>query len=161
MTGFIRGLFGKKQKAPESPKEAFFLDDDAAKSLGDLDFMRNPNTIRRTFPKSASSPEKKEFVQDISATEKVIVRSEGKILSAGGVKAKVAGSAQIQPKTIAKSSFTPTAPTAPAAPTPTFEPAAPTFQPQPKSQPAAAQQAKRSPDSSMDLFRKMAKDIKS
>jgi len=48
MTGFIRGLFGKKDN--NQPKEAFFLDSDSASSLGNVDFMRKPNTIKRSFP---------------------------------------------------------------------------------------------------------------
>ncbi len=60
MAGFF-GLFGNKTKyvdepmdmsAPE-PKEAFYLEPDDAKTLGDIDFMRTPITIRRTFPKTA------------------------------------------------------------------------------------------------------------
>ncbi len=58
MTGFIRGLFGgrKQQSAettikPQSASQAYFLDDDAAKTLGDIDYMRKSKQIRHTFPK--------------------------------------------------------------------------------------------------------------
>lgn len=55
MTGFIRGLFGGKKDKPAQPQasagSAFFLEADEAKSLGDLDYMRTPKPIRRTFPK--------------------------------------------------------------------------------------------------------------
>jgi hypothetical protein len=55
MTGFIRGLFGGKKDKPAQPSasagSSFFLEADEAKSLGDLDYMRTPKAIRRTFPK--------------------------------------------------------------------------------------------------------------
>ncbi len=51
MTGFIRGLFGKKDD--NQPKEAFFLDQDSASSLGDVDFMRKSKTVKRSYPKAA------------------------------------------------------------------------------------------------------------
>lgn len=157
MAGFLGGLFGGKDKGPEQPKEAFFLDDDSAKSLGDIEYMRKPSTVRRTFPKSVSSPEKKEYVQETSAMDKAYVQSQGTILSAGGVKPKMGGGSSIQPKKAeASSSFTPApTPEAPAAQpsTPTFEPSTPTFQAQ------AANKVKRSPDNGMDMFKKMAKDM--
>lgn len=51
MTGFIRGLFGKKDD--NQPKEAFFLDQDTASSLGNVDFMRKSKTVKRSYPKAA------------------------------------------------------------------------------------------------------------
>ncbi|ACB49371.1 unknown [Crocosphaera subtropica ATCC 51142] len=73
MAGFF-GLFsGRKAKfvdeqdnTPSQPqkKEAFFLDNDSAKTLGDTEFMRKPITIRRTFARGG------ELVQDISSLEK-------------------------------------------------------------------------------------------
>lgn len=72
MTGFIRGLFSKKKK-PEAPSNAFFLDDDSAKSLGNLDYMRTPNTVRRTFAKSLGSPEHKEYIQNVTAMSREVL----------------------------------------------------------------------------------------
>ena len=73
MAGFF-GLFsGRKAKFVDEPdttpvqpqrKEAFFLDNDAAKTLGDTEFMRKPITIKRTFAKGG------ELVQEISSMEK-------------------------------------------------------------------------------------------
>ena len=67
MAGFL-GLFsGRKAKfvdqqdnTPVEPqnKEAFFLDSDSAKTLGDTKFMRTPITIKRTFANGG------ELVQD-------------------------------------------------------------------------------------------------
>ncbi len=73
MAGFF-GLFsGRKAKFVDEPdttpvqpqkKEAFFLDNDEAKTLGDTKFMRTPITIKRTFAKGG------ELVQEISSMEK-------------------------------------------------------------------------------------------
>ena len=63
MAGFL-GLFGGKKEG----KEAFFLDNDESKSLGDIEYMRTPNTVRRTFAKKAGESEHKEFVQEVTAT---------------------------------------------------------------------------------------------
>lgn len=66
MAGFF-GLFGKKTKYVDDPtpvapdpkenNEAFFLDSDSAKTLGNIDFMRNPKVIRRSFPKTLKGKE--------------------------------------------------------------------------------------------------------
>ncbi|MCU0549374.1 MAG: hypothetical protein MUC48_08505 [Leptolyngbya sp. Prado105] len=91
MTGFIRGFFSKprsseapapvekpkKEKAIRSEKEsdAFFLDSDSAQTFGNLEYMRESKKIRRTFPKTLDSPAEKEFVQELSAMDRV---GEGK-----------------------------------------------------------------------------------
>lgn len=56
---------------PEAKKEeaSFFLDPDASSSLGDVQFMRRSNTIRRTFPGSADSPGEKEMVAEVASME--------------------------------------------------------------------------------------------
>ena len=47
--------------AKAAPKqESFFLDADASSSMGNVEFMRRSNTIRRTFPGTADSPGNKE-----------------------------------------------------------------------------------------------------
>ncbi|WP_228015069.1 hypothetical protein [Synechocystis salina] len=55
------GLFGKKARyvedtetppsAQPEKKEAFFLETDDAKSLGNAEYMRTPIKIKRSFPK--------------------------------------------------------------------------------------------------------------
>jgi hypothetical protein len=50
-------------------EDAFFLDPDAATSLGDVNFMRRSNTIRRTFPGNADSPGQKEMIQEVASME--------------------------------------------------------------------------------------------
>lgn len=56
---------------PAKPKqeEAFFLDSDASSSLGNVEFMRRSNRIRRTFPGNADSPGGKELVQEVASME--------------------------------------------------------------------------------------------
>jgi hypothetical protein len=84
--GFIKGLFGSKQsdksaadqtqpmsitsQRSQAPSDAFFLEPDAAKTLGDVDYMRAKKTIRRTFPKTVSAPEVKEVTVTISSNVK-------------------------------------------------------------------------------------------
>ncbi|MEB3354637.1 MAG: hypothetical protein VKM34_10480, partial [Cyanobacteriota bacterium] len=59
------------QDKPQAKKEAetFFLEPDAASSLGDVNFMRRSNTIRHTFPGTASSPGNKELVEEVASME--------------------------------------------------------------------------------------------
>lgn len=61
------------QPAPVSkPKQedtTFFLDSDASSSLGNVEFMRRSNRIRRTFPGNADSPGNKELVLEVASME--------------------------------------------------------------------------------------------
>jgi hypothetical protein len=59
---------------PKKDEETFFLDADAASSLGDVNFMRRPNTIRRTFPGNADSPGNKEMVAEVASMEAKLER---------------------------------------------------------------------------------------
>ncbi len=145
MAGFF-GLFNSKTKYVDeaetnegsaAPSEDFFLSPDEAKSLGDLDYMRKPITIRRTFPKTLSN-KTTERIRQISSLEETKV--------SGNQVVQQAQQSISQPKT--------TQPTQPAAAT-TAKPevAQPT-------QPAAASTERRSPDSNMDMFRNMARELK-
>lgn len=101
MAGFF-GLFGSKtkyvdetdtpsQSAPEQEsKEAFYLQPDEAKTLGNADFMRQPKRIKRTFPKTRSN-QSTELVQDISSLDKV------KASSSQGISPGSAAISQPQP----------------------------------------------------------------
>ena len=146
------GLFGgNKNKGPQS-KEAFFLSEDDAKSFGDIDFMRKEVVVRRTFAKKKGEVEEMESVKSISSST-----------------SKKVGEA-VTPTPSTYSFNTPVAPVAPAAPV-TPAPAAPAPAPA-ASEPAApaasapAPEApqepvvRRSPDTSMDMFRNMAKNIR-
>ena len=52
---------------PAKKEEAFFLDADSSSSMGDVQFMRRSNTIRHTFPGTASSPGGKELVEEVAS----------------------------------------------------------------------------------------------
>ncbi|MGL5510532.1 MAG: hypothetical protein ACRDB1_13005 [Microcoleaceae cyanobacterium] len=71
MTGFIRGLFGGNKANNNS--EAFFLDEDTAKGLGDVEFMRTPKTVKKSYPKAAGS------INVITGEEEVTVSSINKM----------------------------------------------------------------------------------
>jgi hypothetical protein len=58
-----------KAKKAKKAEDAYFLDPDASASMGDVNFMRRPNTIRRTFPGSADSPGQKEMIQEVASME--------------------------------------------------------------------------------------------
>jgi hypothetical protein len=63
---------------PKKAVEAVYLDPDEATSMGNVDFMRRSNTIRRTFPGSASSPGQKEMVAEVGSMEARVEKvSEG------------------------------------------------------------------------------------
>ena len=67
-----------KTPQPKKEVETFFLDADASSSMGNVDFMRRSNTIRRTFPGTADSPGNKEMVAEVASMESRLDRaSEG------------------------------------------------------------------------------------
>ena len=90
MTGFLRGLFKGKDNSDSEPKaeapkpakqkpipvqknsSAFFLDANEAQTYGDLDYMRASKKVKRTFPKTVDQPEEMEFVQEVSATKRIV-----------------------------------------------------------------------------------------
>ena len=73
-----------RKPAKEKPAE-FFLDADSSSSLGDVNYMRESKTIRRTFPGTADNPGTKEQVMEVAAeTGRLEKRSEG----LGGVEKK-------------------------------------------------------------------------
>ncbi|NCJ07273.1 hypothetical protein GS597_12305 [Synechococcales cyanobacterium C] len=120
MAGWFR-LFGSKSKrndenAKAQDAEAFFLDPDDAKSMGDIDYMRTVKAVRKTFPKTVSWGESFATVDEVSALNKVS--------SVDGVPITPSPSPEAAPEPIE---------------TPTFQ--------------------RRQTDSSMDVFRKMAKDL--
>ena len=63
-----------RTKKPKQEVETFFLDADASSSMGNVDFMRRSNTIRRTFPGSADSPGNKEMVAEVASMESRLER---------------------------------------------------------------------------------------
>ena len=69
-------------KPAKKQEEAFFLDADASSSMGNVEFMRRSNTIRHTFPGTASSPGDKELVEEVASME---MRREKATPGLGGV----------------------------------------------------------------------------
>lgn len=56
-----------RDEKPKKDETTFFLDADSSTSLGNVEYMRRSNTIRRTFPGSADSPGGKEFIQEVDS----------------------------------------------------------------------------------------------
>ena len=78
--GSTDGAFSvKKPKAekvaPSKEAGTFFLDPDAASTLGNVDYMRRPNTIRHTFPGNADNPGDKEMVQEVDSMKARVASS--------------------------------------------------------------------------------------
>jgi hypothetical protein len=142
MFGFIKSLFGSRNKSdnsmvPQKSKDAYFLDQDAASTLGDVDYMRATRSIKRTYAKTVDSPTEKATIKRVSSMN-------GKVYEEGESLPKPA----FQAPTQSTQTFS--------TPTPSFS--APTPAPtQPKADDAAQ---RRKSDSSMDMFRNMAKDIR-
>ncbi|MCP9889666.1 hypothetical protein KBY57_01165 [Cyanobium sp. Aljojuca 7D2] len=69
---------GNVPAQPKKEAETFFLDADASSSMGNVEFMRRSNTIRRTFPGTVDSPGNKEMVAEVASMEaKLEKMSEG------------------------------------------------------------------------------------
>ena len=142
------GLFGKKE---EGPKDPYFLSPDESKTYGDIDYMRTTKTVRRTFVKTVGNPEGGEVVSQVSSNK--MMKSSGNVAR------------KITPKTTSSSfsssfsSTTSSAPVTETTPEPKVEPTPAAVEettPAPKVQPTP----KPAQDTSMDMFRNMAKKIR-
>ena len=72
------GQQGLPKDRVKEKAEAFFLDSDDSSSYGNVDYMREAKTIRRTFPGSADNPGNKELVTKVDAMDVTIgTRSKG------------------------------------------------------------------------------------
>lgn len=140
MAGFFKGLFGGKGKnessaqpeanQPQQNTQAYYLNMDEARTYGDLNYMRTAKKIRRTFPKTVNN-EEMEMEKEVSAMN----------LVKGDLGTQV-------PKVSMGSTVTST-------------PASNTGNTSSTSVPTDAQAAeRRKSDSSLDMFRNMAKDIR-
>mgnify|MGYP001126009916 CR=1 FL=1 len=133
MTGFIKGLFGKKKNDEASTSDnsaaqqrgAYYLEPDDAKTFGDIDYMRTSKTVKRTFAKGDAR------VRQVSAMKEADMR-----------KTPPSSVESWQPKTQPKSE------------SPKSESKTSSFNS------TSNETKRRSPDSSMDMFRNMAKDIR-
>ncbi|NEP59433.1 MAG: hypothetical protein F6K31_20860 [Symploca sp. SIO2G7] len=124
------GLFGGKKNQAPQSQEPFFLSEDEAKTFGNIDYMRKEVVVRHTFARKKGQAEELESVKSISA-----------------LSSKQVGSGTKPASTSFSTSFTPSTPSTSASDKP-----APST--------ASAPVAKRTPDTSMDMFRNMAKKIR-
>lgn len=78
--GLFDGLFrgGKKAAGESKPTKAFFLDPDEAKTYGNIEYMRTPKSIKKTFPATGGSTEEVEVIELVSALEKVDLATQNK-----------------------------------------------------------------------------------
>jgi hypothetical protein len=130
MTGFIRGLFGGGKQPQQQSSQAFYLEPDDAKSLGNIDFMRQPKVIKRTFAKKAGETEEKEVATQVSSLNKTEVEeNRGISTPSGSFSQPTSGFGTPSSSFGTASSFIP-------------------------------ETRRRSGTSDMDMFRKMAKDVK-
>ncbi len=85
MSGFLQRLLRRGPSAPKQPdpkpvkpkreSQAFYLDPDEAQTLGNIDYMRTPKAVRKTFLGG-----KMEVIEEISAKEKRIREERGMAL---------------------------------------------------------------------------------
>ncbi|MEY3929353.1 MAG: hypothetical protein RLZZ516_1063 [Cyanobacteriota bacterium] len=67
LLGGQKPVSGGSPAKPADKPEAFFLDADSSSSMGNVEFMRRSNTIRHTFPGTASSPGDKEMIEEVAS----------------------------------------------------------------------------------------------
>jgi len=66
------GLFGKKDKKgdADNKESSYFLDQDSAKTFGDIDYMRTPKAVKKTFA-TVNGVKLPEMMVAVTATEKM------------------------------------------------------------------------------------------
>ncbi len=131
--GIFEFIFGKSApKEPNPPKQAYYLNDDDAKSFGNIEYMRSTKTVRRTFAKKKGQTEHMESVRQISATKAAIVSDNNRGMFDSTPQSNFSNNGSGN----ASSASTPATPQPPATP-------------------------RRKPSSNdMDMFRNMAKTIR-
>ncbi len=67
MAGFFGKLFNRNNDSKK--EDSYFLDPDSAKTVGDINYMRKPVTVRRTFPKTKTGGGG-EITLEVSSIEK-------------------------------------------------------------------------------------------
>lgn len=116
------GLFGGKKKEENNSDKGYFLNNDDAKTFGNIDYMRETKKVIHTFPKTITGKGTK-IEQEVSASAKTVTKNNQVIKSVV--------------KSVESSAVTQT---------------------QSKTQEIV--EKRRSSDNSLDMFRKMAKDLK-
>ncbi|AFY38189.1 hypothetical protein Lepto7376_1869 [[Leptolyngbya] sp. PCC 7376] len=159
------GLFGGKT---EQQQGDFFLDFEEAQTLGDTEYMKQSKTIKRTFPKLKGN-EGKTIISQVSSDNMREVdpnQTPSRSNSSASFASSTPSFASATPSF--SSSFTPAQPAAPeekapmvaetAVPEPVAETKQETLAPVPSFTAPPAPQQKT--DTSMDMFRNMAKNIR-
>jgi len=136
------GLFGKKkddeapqpEAKPQQARGAYYLDSDEARTYGDLNYMRTSKKVRRTFPKTVNN-EEMELEKEISSmnASKPNLGTQVPKVSIGSV---VSSNPTTSTSSSANSSTNGAAPK------------------------DVEVSQRRKADSSLDMFRNMAKDIR-
>ena len=93
------GLFGKKDKSNDAAaksESSYFLDEDSAKTFGDINYMKTPKAVKKTFP-TVNGVKGAEIVEIVSASEKK-EGSESEVISSKPVETEVKPS--FEPKKI-------------------------------------------------------------
>ncbi|PZU92466.1 MAG: hypothetical protein DCE90_18255 [Pseudanabaena sp.] len=76
------GLFGKKDKKDDSEKteSSYFLDQDSAKTFGNIDYMKTPKAVKKTFP-TVNGVKGAEITEIVSADAKQEVSENQNLVS--------------------------------------------------------------------------------
>ncbi len=75
--GIFEFVFGKgAPKDDTQTKQAYYLNDDDAKTFGNIDYMRSSKTVRRTFAKKKGQ-EHMESIRQISAMKAAAANNDG------------------------------------------------------------------------------------
>jgi hypothetical protein len=115
-------------------KNDFFLEPDDAKTLGDVDYMRKPNRVKHTFPKTKANGGSFSIEKEVNAMEER--RLDGKNFATGSNATSSTGSFGADSNGASSNGTSPS------------------FSSEPKFSPKAKT------ETSMDMFRNMAKKMK-
>ena len=74
---------------PKKADDTFFLEPDAASTLGDVNLMKRSNTIRRTFPGTLDNPGNKEMVAEVSSMDARLEKVSDGLPGTGAAEAEV------------------------------------------------------------------------
>lgn len=134
----------------------FFLSPDDAMTMGDIEYMRKPKRVRRTFPKTAGNKGGFAIETEVSANEDrsgMFNGNNGNQNINANTVFNPTPSTQSQPGITTGSVVPQSEPVQPAAPEPAAP--APTFE---AAQPSPEE--RRQADDGMDMFRNMAKNMR-
>lgn len=76
--GLFDGLFRRRKQADAQRSKDFFLDPDEAKTYGNIEYMRTPKVVKKTFPATGGAKGEVEVVELVSSIEKINPEEENK-----------------------------------------------------------------------------------